>query len=312
MPHAIDAELRWQRRLVNPHLSGAYAEAHSDYLQALGELGAPATILLLLIGGLAAVRSRDPLARALIIAIAIAALAWFPMQRPAIAMLLLAAIGVSFAADREDSEPVTKRETKESKRGTKQGTKQGERAVLLPARFSTAMLIAGLAGVALLIPEFARYRGERHLAQVQAAAQSIGSNPQLAVGLPRLAAEAATIRTWPGDWRPAVAAGGAWFGARNADRAVEAFRIALEAGERPEVDINLGLALAMRGDQKEASAAIVRGAWVSPALVPGIQERTGADLRPTLAELERRLLAGTLSEALPPAPSTNRSSRPGT
>lgn len=293
MPHAIAAEIRWQKRLVNPHLSGAYAEAHSDYLQALGELGAPATILLVLVGALAIVRSREPLARAVVVAIAIAALAWFPLQRPTIAILLLAAIGASFARDEEPS----------GKRSVKNGPH---------ARLSPSLVIAALAAVVLLVPEFARYRGERHLARVQAAAQTIGSNPQLALGLPRLAAEAATIRTWPGDWRPSVTAGAAWFSARNADRAVEAFRSALEGGERPEVDINLGLALAMRGDQQGASAAIVRGAWVSPALLPSIQERTGADLRPTLAELERRLYAGTLSEALPRAPSTNPSSRPGT
>jgi O-antigen ligase len=91
---------------VNPHLAGAYAEAHSDYLQALAEAGAPATVaavaaaVALLAGvGRVAWRFAPPggpeaiLLVALLVAGAAAALTWFPLQRPITAVPLLLAAG---------------------------------------------------------------------------------------------------------------------------------------------------------------------------------------------------------------------------
>jgi O-antigen ligase len=104
--HRLAAEMRFRTRLVNPHLAGAYAEAHSDYLQALAEAGVPATVAAVaaavaLLAGLGRVAWRfeapgGPEAIvlvALLVAGAAAALTWFPLQRPITAVPLLLAAG---------------------------------------------------------------------------------------------------------------------------------------------------------------------------------------------------------------------------
>jgi O-antigen ligase len=79
---------------ANPHLAGSFAQAHNDYLQALAEFGIPAT-LLLVASLLLLMRSanRDIALLSILFAGAIAALTWFPLQRPETAMILLAAAG---------------------------------------------------------------------------------------------------------------------------------------------------------------------------------------------------------------------------
>lgn len=105
--HRIEAEQRWGRRLVNPVFAGgSYEEAHSDYLQVAAESGVPAALLLMAAGGLAVVvllrRARSAGGRdrheatvmlALVAVVAVAALAWFPMQRPSTALLALMVLG---------------------------------------------------------------------------------------------------------------------------------------------------------------------------------------------------------------------------
>jgi O-antigen ligase len=81
-------------RFASPHLAGSFAQAHNDYLQALAELGIPATLLLLAILTLLLRGARaHPALVSILIAGAVAALTWFPLQRPETAMLLLAACG---------------------------------------------------------------------------------------------------------------------------------------------------------------------------------------------------------------------------
>lgn len=105
--HRIDAERRWGQRLVNPAFAGgSYEEAHSDYLQIAAESGLPVMLLLLVSCGLAAVllvrltRASDGESSseaqsllALGAVVAVASLAWFPMQRPVMAMLALMLLG---------------------------------------------------------------------------------------------------------------------------------------------------------------------------------------------------------------------------
>lgn len=94
VPSFLTAEERWGADLSNPGFAGSYTEAHNDFLQALAELGVPAAALLALVAALAFRRSRDPL----LVAGLVAALAWFPFQRPVTAIVLLAAIGSALAS----------------------------------------------------------------------------------------------------------------------------------------------------------------------------------------------------------------------
>lgn len=96
-PQLIDAELRWRTRLMNPVLTGSYAEAHNDYLQAAAEFGVPAAILVAVALGIVALlllrRRRDAVTGGLLVAATIAALTWFPLHRAPTALLVVAAAG---------------------------------------------------------------------------------------------------------------------------------------------------------------------------------------------------------------------------
>jgi O-antigen ligase len=105
--HRIDAEKRWGRALANPAFAGgSYEDAHCDYLQIAAESGVPAAVFLLTSFALAAflllraARAGDGESRgeaqallALGAVVAVASLAWFPMQRPAMALLALMVLG---------------------------------------------------------------------------------------------------------------------------------------------------------------------------------------------------------------------------
>lgn len=95
MPSFLAAEERWGVDLSNPGFVGSYAEAHNDALQAAAELGVPAAILIGILVALAFRRSKDPL----LVAGFVAVLAWFPLQRPVTAIVLLAAIGASLVSE---------------------------------------------------------------------------------------------------------------------------------------------------------------------------------------------------------------------
>ncbi|MCM2314995.1 MAG: O-antigen ligase family protein [Thermoanaerobaculia bacterium] len=111
VPQRIEAEKRWGRRFANPYLlGGSYEEAHCDYLQSAAEAGLVATILFALSAVLVAwallravrdsgraTRAEGWMLAALAIALAVAALTWFPMQRPVTALLALVLLGRAWA-----------------------------------------------------------------------------------------------------------------------------------------------------------------------------------------------------------------------
>jgi O-antigen ligase len=97
----LRAELRGQVRLPPPPTATGFAQAHQEYLQFAAEAGLPAlaallAALALLLRGLAR-RARTDLQAAVLLAVlsaaAITALAWFPLQVPFLAVLLLLAAG---------------------------------------------------------------------------------------------------------------------------------------------------------------------------------------------------------------------------
>jgi O-antigen ligase len=117
VPHRLSAEIRARRRFVSPLLTSSYGEAHNDYLQAASDAGIPAALLALGAAGclLAAIaraawRRRDPEAAllfAVLVAGAVAALTWFPLQRPitAVPLLLVAGRAWRLGGDADPGEP---------------------------------------------------------------------------------------------------------------------------------------------------------------------------------------------------------------
>jgi O-antigen ligase len=107
VPHRLRMEIVLHRRTPNPQLTSSYAEAHCDYLQPFAEAGIPAglaallSVVFLFKSLLGAVRLLPPgHARAEAIFLlgflgagAVAALTWFPLQRPISAVPLLLAAG---------------------------------------------------------------------------------------------------------------------------------------------------------------------------------------------------------------------------
>ena len=83
------------------------------------------------------------------------------------------------------------------------------------------------------------------------------------------------------------------------------YRRALSIGERAEIDLNLGRAYALAGNQQAASTAVLRAAWVNPALVSALPEQVQTPLRAALAKDAQRL-SHRLSAA-PPLPPGDRS-----
>jgi O-antigen ligase len=102
VPYRIAAELRWRTRFVIPVVTSTFSETHSDYLQALAELGVPAGLAAVIAAAVllvALARRAGPASpeAAVLLALlcggAVAALTWFPLQRPASAVPLLLAAG---------------------------------------------------------------------------------------------------------------------------------------------------------------------------------------------------------------------------
>jgi O-antigen ligase len=111
--YRLAAEQRLGTRLVPPPNATHFVQAHNDYLQLAAEAGVPTlaaaiVALLSLIGALSSRAPRDPEARALtgvLIAGAVAALAWFPLQVPLLAIGLLLAAGRSWRLISNRDEP---------------------------------------------------------------------------------------------------------------------------------------------------------------------------------------------------------------
>jgi cytochrome c-type biogenesis protein CcmH/NrfG len=171
-------------------------------------------------------------------------------------------------------------------------------------RVAIGVLVAVI--VALLVrPEIARYRAEHQLGTANAAFELVLARASevenAAEVLPRVSERAATATaSLPGDSRGWVLAGSCRLVAGDTARALELYRRALAQGERAEIHLNLGRALALLQDVDAARIAFVRSIWISPALLravpPGFQDAVSAEI----TRLESELAAGKLSAPPPP------------
>ena len=295
VPHRLSAEIRAKRRFVSPLLSSSYGEAHNDYLQAASDAGIPVAFLALGAAGclLAAIaraawKRGDPetaLLFALLVAGAVAALTWFPLQRPitAVPLLLVAGRAWKLAGDAA------------IERGC---------CVKTGLSIAAAVVLAGLAA-----PELPRYSADRRVGRATAAFQESLDAPRgaetsrriLAAGELALAATSAL----PGDPRPWMVAAASNLLTGQAERALEFYREAFATGERSEIDLNLGRAYAGLARQDAAGAAFLRAGWISPELLAALPETQRAPLLEQIARLSAALAQGRL-EAPPPLPEGER------
>ncbi len=157
-----------------------------------------------------------------------------------------------------------------------------------------------------LVPEFGRYASEHHLYRATAVFQLMlhektAENPSTLFEVAASSADAAG-KGMPGDSRPLILAGSLRLFARQPTEALAFYQKAFRLGERPEIDLNLGRTYEMLGDHPSASMAIVRAAWVSPAIIMQLPENLKAPVRAAIAQdekmLRERRLAGPPS--LPP------------
>lgn len=79
------------------------------------------------------------------------------------------------------------------------------------------------------------------------------------------------------------------------------FETAIRQGERPELSLNLGRALAALGDEEAAQRAFARAAWAAPQALDTLPRATREALLAQVAEWETQLLAGQL-QPLPGQP----------
>lgn len=287
VPARLAAEMRTRARLVAPGAPASYAEAHGDVLQAAAELGAPGA-LLAVAGGAAlmaalARRAREGDAEAhvllpLMAAGSVAALAWFPFHRLALAVPLLLVAGRSARVAFGAAEPPV--------RGMTRGGPLLALGVLL-----------------LALPEPSRYLGERQLYRATSLLKVALSNAGSPAGGVAHAAAVDASHALPADARPLLAAAGARLAARDPDGALHHLQAALATGERAEIDLAIGQAHMMAGRRAEATEALLRAAWVHPSLVSALPTPIADLLSGEVRRLEADLAAGRLA-APPPPPRT--------
>lgn len=162
-----------------------------------------------------------------------------------------------------------------------------------------------LAFAALLLPEVRRYGAERRLRSAEAALDFVVTrahqvqNPVEVLGrVSDRASEAA--RHLPGDSRGLVLAGSAQLVAGNAERAAGFYRAALARGERAEIHLNVGRALALLGRNDAAHAGFLRAVWISPVLLRAVPEKFREAVREDLERLEAELRSGRVKAPPPP------------
>jgi hypothetical protein len=176
------------------------------------------------------------------------------------------------------------------------------------ARIGAAII--GLALIAALVSEFYRYRSERRLYRASALFRSFIAESNAAAREPATLDAVAALATqaaanladdFAGDSRPLILAGSARLLQRRPGDALAFYRRALDLGERAEIDLNLGRAYELAGNQVAASAAVLRAVWISPALVAALPQQVQTPLEAALAENIRRLVGHHLSVP-PPLP----------
>lgn len=327
VPHRLAAELRHGRRFLVPRETSTYGEAHCDYLQAFAEGGVVAgaaviaalALLLVILARRAraasgAGRRARVLLLGLLVAGAVAALTWFPLQQPSLAPVLLLALGRAWRAlAPEPSADATSETAAASATGVaaahekthEHGGQRGRDAIAwVVLRWTAAVLLLA----STLPPELRRLAVEHELqhatAEVRAALAS-GTQPSPAFA-DRVAARVAPLaEVLRGDSRALLVAGGAQLAARRPERALEHYREAFARGERAEIDLNAGRAFAILDRRQDAFAAFVRTAWLSPALVPALPAAAQPLVDAEVARLEAELRAGRLA-APPPLPEALR------
>jgi cytochrome c-type biogenesis protein CcmH/NrfG len=174
-----------------------------------------------------------------------------------------------------------------------------------------ALAVLALLAVALR-PELSRYSAERRLAVAGEAFRVLLSQPQSTDdpygALDRVAELALSgARGLPGDPRPWVLAGSAHLTAGRPERALELYGTALDrSGERAEVDLNIGRARALLGQETESRGAFLRAGWISPALLATLPAEVANPVRAEVARLEEELRSGRLQAPPPPVSGVRR------
>jgi O-antigen ligase len=308
VPHRLRAEIALRRRLVNPLVTASYGEAHCDYLQAFAETGIPAglaalgAVALLFRGLRKKVRTPGPrqeraeavLLLAFLGAGAVAALTWFPLQRPISAVPLLLAAGRAWKISESDAVPSPVPPEPRT-------PNTGHRLV----RILRGLLLAGILAWALA-PEIPRYRAERVLRPAADSLRYLVSHPGEISDPPKVLDHIQEFALTaapglPGDSRPLVLAGSCRLVGADPAGAIDFYRKALGLGERAEIDLNLGRAYEAGGETEKAAAAFLRAVWISPALFPALLPDLQPALRERTGELEKQLRKGRLT-APPPLP----------
>lgn len=162
-----------------------------------------------------------------------------------------------------------------------------------------------LALALLLRPELPRYAAERRLRTATDLFRSTlahpGTRERVQADLGRVAAlGTASVSPLPGDPRPRILAASAKLVAGSTREALDLYRDALAAGERAEIDLNIGRSQALSGDAPEAQVALRRAIWISPALARSLPPPVATKLLEDSTRLENELRAGLLRE--PPSP----------
>jgi tetratricopeptide (TPR) repeat protein len=132
---------------------------------------------------------------------------------------------------------------------------------------------------------FARLRGEAATAAVQRAAQNLACAEPIAAREPtRYALLRSLILLLDG----------------RAAEAEAVLRAAIAEGERPELTLNLGRALAAQGDEAGARAAFLRALWAAPQVGDTLPRAMRESLAVELQVMEQALREGR--GVLPPLP----------
>nr|WP_281378018.1 O-antigen ligase family protein [Chiayiivirga flava] len=293
--HRFAAEIRLGTRLPPPSTATGFAHAHQDYLQLAAEAGWPALALALL--AFAAVwapllrlaQSPGAVEPLLLLAVlsagAVAALAWFPLQIPCTAVLLLLACGRAWRLVARGPQAAA-----------------ATRDAAPHASIALRVVATGLV-LALLWPQSGRYRAEWQIAAASAQLEAVlrgrerGSAANAAVAEAERLARAAAAAT--DDNRAALLLGIALILQQRGDDASRVLERAIARGERAELTLNLGRARTVLGDSAGADAAYLRTAWASPLALATLPATMRADLSARVARLESQLRAGRL-QAPPP------------
>ncbi|MBK7975581.1 MAG: O-antigen ligase family protein [Deltaproteobacteria bacterium] len=301
VPFRLAAEVDGRARLAHPELTGHFASAHDEYLEAFASTGVPggllalATLVALLAGSAArcirpresgADLLRDRLAFATLVCGAVAALTWFPLQAAATRVPLLLAAGRAWRGLERDAPELA--------------------SAAAPPRAARPLGVAILVALGLLaLPELPRYWAEHVTYRVRAQVGALfapGARPPSPALVATVGTEAAFAARWiPGDARALSASAAAALVARDGRLALDRYRLAAAQGERAELDLNVGRAHAILDQRAAALAAFVRAIWLAPVLAPELPEAA----RPLVAdEITRReaLLASGAADALPPWP----------